>query len=160
MGRPLGVTILAVLQILMAIGLLIVSLGMFALAALSGAAEIEQQLGTELPEWLLDVAATFFAVLGVVFLIFAIIGFAIAYGFLKGRVWAWGIGIALAIISILLNVIPPLLTGSWELLVDVGTIFSVLIALLIILYLTRPHVRQFFGQAGTQPGGSLPPMMH
>jgi len=156
----LGVTILAVLQILIAILLLFGALAFFALAALTSVTELQDQLGTELPQWLLDTAATVFAVLGVILLLFAILWFAIAYGFFKGRGWAWTAAIVLAILSIMLDVLPAILVASVELLLDAGTLISIAILLLIILYLTRPHVKRFFGKEAPQPGGSLPPMMH
>jgi len=77
-------------------------------------------------------------VLGVVGGIMTVIGlvsFAVAYGYLNGLGWAWGLGLVVAVIGIVLGL--PSLPGS---------IISILLEVLIIYYLTRPHVKRFFGK--------------
>jgi hypothetical protein len=63
------------------------------------------------------------------------VSFAVAYSYLNGLGWAWGLGLVVAVIGIVLGL--PSLPGS---------IVSILLKVLIIYYLTRPHVKRFFGK--------------
>ena len=74
-------------------------------------------------------------VLGGTFVFLGLICFALAYGLLGGRGWAWITTFVLTIISALVNLI-NLPWGIAGLIVD-GV---------IIYYLTRPYVRAFFGK--------------
>ena len=136
--RPTGVTILAVLAILGGIGGLLGGAALLVLSSLA-AAFVPEEIAPFQP--LVTVA-------GVVFLVIGIVSFFLAYGFLKGRGWAWTIGIIVNIISIISNVGtgtlgPNLATGV------ASSAFGIIIAIIIIVYLTRPHVKTFFGKAPT-----------
>lgn len=143
--RPTGVTILAILQIIVAIIFLIGALGMFVVAALTEIEEVKDAIGEEAPDWVVDNAAIFFSAMGVVFLIFAIIGFGLGYGFLKGIGLAWTLGIIFAVLNIISAIINPIIDRSFDTLG--GSIIGIIIPLIIIYYLTRPHVKAFFGKA-------------
>ncbi|MCK5112084.1 MAG: hypothetical protein KAQ84_00950 [Thermoplasmatales archaeon] len=143
--RPTGVTILAILQIIFAIILLIGALGMFLVAALTGIEEVKDAIGEEVPGWVVDNAAVFFGAMGAVFLILAIVGFGLGYGYLKGIGLAWTLGIIFAVLSIIGEIINPIIDRSLDTLV--GSIIGIIIPLIIIYYLTRPHVKTFFGKA-------------
>ena len=80
--RPSGITILAILQIIVAIIFLIGAVGMFVVAALTEIEEVKDAIGEEAPDWVVDNAAIFFGAMGTVFLIFAIVGFWLGYGLL------------------------------------------------------------------------------
>jgi zinc-ribbon domain len=112
MQRPTGVTVLAVLAGIG--GLVLLGFGAFA-GALVGF--LLPGLGTGIT---------------VVFVIFALIQFAIAYGFWVGASWAWWLGFIGAILDIIsiiaLNVI------------------GLIIGIVMIYYLTRPHVKMWFHQ--------------
>ncbi|MFX1579386.1 MAG: hypothetical protein ACFFBJ_07025 [Promethearchaeota archaeon] len=85
--RPLGVTIIAILQMLSAIVLLVTgSLSMMAALALG-------------PFGFL------FVILGGVFLIIGIIGFIIGYGLWTLKGWAWMIAFILNLLSVILAII-------------------------------------------------------
>lgn len=143
--RPSGITILAILQIIVAILFLIGALGMFVVAALTEMEEVKDAIGEEAPDWVVDNAAIFFGAMGAVFLIFAIVGFWLGYGYLKGIGLAWTLGIIFAALSIIGEIISPILDRSLDTLV--GSIIGIIIPLIIIYYLTRPHVKAFFGKA-------------
>jgi len=143
--RPSGITILAILQIIVAILFLIGALGMFVVAALTEMEEVKDAIGEETPDWVVDNAAIFFGAMGAVFLIFAIVGFGLGYGYLKGIGLAWTLGIIFAALSIIGEIISPILDRSLDTLV--GSIIGIIIPLIIIYYLTRPHVKAFFGKA-------------
>jgi len=143
--RPTGVTILAVLQIIAAIVLLIGALGMFVVATVSGLEEVKDEIGEEAPDWVVENAAVFFSAMGGVFLILALVGFGLGYGYLKGIGWAWTLGIIFAVLSIIGEVINPIIDRSLDALG--GSIIGIIIPLIIIYYLTRPYVKAFFGKA-------------
>ena len=143
--RPTGVTILAILQIICAIILLIAAMGMFVVGALTGIEEVKDAIGEEVPDWFVDNAAMFFGAMGVVFLILAIVGFGLGYGYMKGIGLAWTLGIIFAVLSIIGEIINPIIDRSLDTLI--GSIIGIIIPLIIIYYLTRPQIKAFFGKA-------------
>ena len=143
--RPTGVTILAILQIIGAIILLIAAVGMFAVGALSGIEEVKEAIGEDVPEWFVDNAAMFFGAMGVIFLIFAIVCFGLGYGYMKGIGLAWTLGIIFAVLSIFGEFINLIIDRSLDTII--GSILGIIIPLIIIYYLTRPHIKEFFGKA-------------
>jgi len=110
--RPTGVTILAILQIIGAIILLIAAMRMFVVGALTGIEEVKDAIGEEAPGWIVDNAAMFFGAMGVLFLILAIVGFGLGYGYLKGIGLAWTLGIIFAVLSIIGEIINPIIDRS------------------------------------------------
>jgi hypothetical protein len=117
-SRPLGVTIIGVIAF---IG------GLFGLvggaSVISGAA----------PEPL---------ILGVVVVIFAFLGLALGIGFLRGKGWAWTLGVLIYVLSLPLGAAEVTLGGTGSF----GGVVRVVVGLLILYYLTRPHVKAFFGK--------------
>lgn len=77
---------------------------------------------------------------GAVLVAIAIVSFVVAYGLLKGRGWAWTLAIILSIISIVWNAI-TLATAA-----NFGGIISIIISGIILYYLFRPHVKEYFGK--------------
>lgn len=163
--RPTGVTILAVLAILGAIALLfsgavLIGLGL-ALGTLTASADITNALKNAgypgLGSLGTGTLSALIITLGAVILILGILYLFLAIGFLGGKRWAWNLGIIVTVIGIVIDVI-QMIGGNY------GSILSVIISLLIIYYLTRPHVKVFFGKGtlmasrSTIPGtGSSPP---
>lgn len=142
--RPLGVTILAILQILGGLGALLISLAFFGLAALFGSADFITQYRDQISQWILDLGTTFFLVMGIVFLVFAIISFILARGFLKGKRWARTVGIVLAVLEIASVAFTAVASGN---VLNIATIgFSALIPILILLYLMLPNTKTWFTQ--------------
>jgi hypothetical protein len=129
--RPTGVTILAILEIIGAILSLLGAVFFFTIGALAGVAPAAGPLGG------------LFAVIGVAFggllLILALIGFVLAYGFWTGKGWAWILGIIFSIIGIII--------GLASIIGNPASIVGIIINVLIIYYLTRPHVKAWFGKA-------------
>lgn len=130
--RPTGVTILAALQVLA--GLIFVGLGAIVLvvAGLLGIAGFRPQ-GPMVPLFL---GGFVMGIVGGIMIIIGIISFAVAYGFLNGLGWAWALGLAIAVFGLILGLLSlP------------GGVVPILIEILIIYYLTRPHVKRFFGKS-------------
>jgi hypothetical protein len=126
--RPTGVTILAVLQALGGLIWLLAGAGMMMVGALL-------PIAIELP--------TFFGaitgLMGIVFLIFGLVALVLAYGLFTGRSWAWLWTLIFAVIGILLGLLGAV--GSLG-----SVIVPIIIYLIIIYYLTRPHVKAFFAK--------------
>ncbi len=74
------------------------------------------------------------------------IGLITAYGLLKGLSWAWASAILLVIFGLVLSFINIIF--SWDIVIYfIGfRSFMFLIDLIILYYLTRPHVKAYFGK--------------
>lgn len=144
--RPLGVTILAILGILFGVFLLIVAVGSFLVAGVLSMEEIISQIGQEVPQWLIDMAPLLFGAMGVVFLILAVILFLLAYGYLKGRGWAWTVSMVLAVLAIIFGVVGWVLSG-FNPAGLVSMLINILIPVIIVIYLNMNHVKAWFGKA-------------
>ena len=144
--RPFGVTLLAILEILGGIFSLLAALGSFLLTALIDVQELINQLGPNFPQGIIEAIPYFFVIMGIAFLILAIILFIVAYGYLKGSGWAWTLSVVLLVLSILFNVVGWILSG----LNPAGLasmLVSVIIQVIILVYLFRPNVKAWFGKA-------------
>jgi hypothetical protein len=75
-------------------------------------------------------------VITIFLLILGLISFLLAYGLWTGKGWAWTLTFIFSIIGMLLGLV-SLPFGIIIILIDV----------LILYYLTRPHVKAFFGKA-------------
>jgi uncharacterized membrane protein len=137
--RPTGVTILAILEILGGILELVLALGFFAIAVLINVADVRAQIGTSVPDWVLNNAPLFFGALGVFFLIMAVVSLLLAWAFLKGKNWARILAIIFLVLSIIGNVIG--IIGGVSI---VTVVISILLPLIIVWYLFRPNVKQWF----------------
>jgi drug/metabolite transporter (DMT)-like permease len=133
--RPLGVTILAILAILAGIGGLIGGGGSMALPSIISATGKSMSLPFPM---------VYFYAIGAVLLILGLISFFVAYGFWTGKRWAWMIGIILAILNIIFGAV-NIAIGSYS------AIVSIIFYLIIIFYLTRPHIKAWFGRGPATP---------
>ena len=124
----MGVTILAVLEVIAGIFMLLGAMGMAFLASMGG----------QIPG--AGVFIGMFAMaMSVIFIVMGIVAFIIAYGLWNGRGWAWWLALIFAVISLLID-LGSMVAGNFS------GIIGLIIALIIIYYLTRPHVKEFFGR--------------
>ncbi len=144
--RPLGVTILAILAFIGAI----IWVGSV-IAFLSG-------------DWILYKTSYSMRIMWIKPIIMAILLLSLAYGFLKGLRWSWFLGVIMLTIGIILHVhgtltflgtlssYPDQLKNSMPYIIAVYIIpFLILVIYgLILFYLTKPHVKTYFGIG--QPG--------
>lgn len=129
-ARPTGVTILAVLA---AIGGVLGLLAGIALIGLGGIATAAT--GT----------AAFFglgAIFGLITLATSIASLAFAYGAWTLQPWAWMLGVAIQVISLVLSVLTIISGGDIG-----GQVISIAIAGVILYYLMTPGVKAAFGRA-------------
>ena len=128
--RPTGITVLAVLS---AIGGVLGLLGGIALIGLGGVAAAST--GT----------AAYFglgAIWGVILLATAVASLAFAYGAWTLKPWAWPLGVALQVISLVLSALTVLSGGDIT-----SQIISVVISAIILYYLFQPNIKAVFGRA-------------
>jgi hypothetical protein len=153
-SRPTGVTIIAILNIIGGIIMLIGAVVLIAIGAILPTLPPSVFNQTELqgnltvgqapippgapmvPQSLLGGIGI---AIGVVLLAIAIVSFVVAYGLLKGLGWAWTVTVILSIISIVLNAI-SIAAGN------IASIISIIISGIILYYLYRPHVKEYFGK--------------
>ena len=118
--RPVGVTILAILEIMS--GVTAIGFGVFFTALLGS-------MGG-------SIVGGEGAILGVITGIAVTIGitsFVMAWGLLKGKPWAWTITLILTIISFISNALSTNIVG-------------LILGFVILYYLFRPHVKSYFGK--------------
>ncbi len=127
--RPKGVTVIAILAILVGVVLLITGAGVFSLPSLFTRAGLLGGL----------VSNSGKIVAGVLFF-FGFIWLFAGWGFLMGRRWAWTLGLIFSILSMLGN-IAYLATGG-----PLTGVAGLVILSLIIYYLMERRVKAFFGK--------------
>jgi uncharacterized membrane protein (DUF2068 family) len=145
----MGVTIIAILNIIGGIimlffGLAFVTLGaIIPLAPQSEFQQLQQNLtagDVGVPQVAPSLIGVGFLAVGGVLIAIGIISFVVAYGLLKGKSWAWTLTLVLSIISIVVAIISIATTGN------PFNIINIIISAIIIYYLYRPHVKAFFGK--------------
>ncbi len=130
--RPIGITLLAIIEILIGVLGLLVSVAIIGLTALlSGLPAVGALIGTV------------GVVIGGVFAFFSLIWLATGVGFLHGKGWAWTLGMIFTVLSIL-GAAYVAFTGVYQ----AG--YALVFWIIMIIYLTRSHVKIFFGK-GTAP---------
>jgi hypothetical protein len=137
--RPTGVTVVAILEVLGGIsGLAAGNIVMSIFATIGAGGGVTGRVASGF-----GILGGFFAtvggLIGILLYLAGIADFFIAYGLLKGSSSAWTLCLVFAIIGIALGII----------LLPIG-IISIIADAVIAYYLTRPHVKQFFGKAASQ----------
>jgi hypothetical protein len=161
-SRPLGVTIIAILNIIGGIIMLVFGIGLITLGAVLptlppsvfNQSQIEGNFTAGQvppipagvpPMGLQSLLGGLGIAFGAVLVALAIVSFIVAYGLLKGKGWAWTVTLILSIISIVWNAITIATAANF------GGIVSIIISAIIIYYLYRPHVKAFFGKGVSRP---------
>src|SRR3989449_4466225 len=130
--RPIGITILGIIEILIGVLGLLVSIAIIGVSALFSTLTT---VGT--------LIGTVGVVIGGVFAFFSLIWLATGVGFLHGKGWAWTLGMIFTVLSIL-GAAYVAFTGVYQ----AG--YALVFWIIMIIYLTRSHVKVFFGK-GTIP---------
>jgi hypothetical protein len=130
-SRPVGITILALFEILIGIVGFLASLLIIGFSALfSTLPRVGALLGTV------------GLVVGGIVLFFSLIWLATGVGFLHGRGWSWTLGMIFSALS-LIGAIGALTIG-----LITGAVGGLIFWGLMLYYLTRTHVKMFFGKSG------------
>jgi hypothetical protein len=143
--RPLGVTILAILEMLFGILLIIAALGVFVIAGYISTVTIPPDIQQNLPQWFINFAPVFLAVSGVIILVIGIISIMVAWGFLKGRNWARVLAIILLFLSVLVTIFNAIVAAIFTTGALLSLVVSIIIPILLIWYLTTRRVKAWFG---------------
>jgi hypothetical protein len=131
-SRPIGITILGIIEILIGVLGFLVSIAIIGVSALFSTLPT---IGT--------LISTVGVVIGGVFLFFSLVWLATGVGFLHGKGWAWTLGMIFTVLSILGAALVAF-SGLYQAGYALG------FWILMILYLTRSRVKAFFGK-GTFP---------
>ncbi|MCH9657889.1 hypothetical protein K0U27_04185 [archaeon] len=123
--RPMGVTIIAVLEIIS--GIIAIAFGALFGALMGG---IGMGVGSSMMG---GEFAGIFGIVGGITAVLGVISFVMAWGLLKGKSWAWTITLILTIISLIFDV-PSM------------NVIGIIIDVIILYYLFRPHVKAYFGK--------------
>jgi hypothetical protein len=136
--RPLGVTILGILFILLA---LLYFLGGLGLVAVGGLSEVD------FSELFGNISSTYVMILGAIILLVGIFYLLIGVGCLKGWGWVWTLAVVFTIIGLILTVAQAIIYAdlSTNSLINLG--INILISLIILWYLFRQNVKAWFGKA-------------
>ena len=139
-GRPAGVAVMAILQVVVGTAFLLSGIGSLTMALVEEG-EITGSLG-EAARSSLDGRLT--GLLGISFLVLAAAAFIMAYGHLRGRGWSWTLGSAFVAFDALGIMVQPLIGPDPETMMSTAIALPVPVAM--AFYLTRFPVRAYFGK--------------
>lgn len=122
-GRPTGVAVLAILEAVSGIYYLITGFGEFLSASI-----ISTLARSGIP---FDVIPLLPRAIGTVLIFFGLVSLLLAWGLWTGKGWARMVALVFAILSIILSLVSFHLIG-------------LIIDIILVYYLTRPNVKQFF----------------
>jgi len=134
-NRPTGVTVMGVLQILTGLGSLGLGLMLAATYTFLGSLMASGAEGVTFSAGFGGFLAIAGAIIGAILMVIGIANLVIAYGLFKGRNWAWMLCLIFTIISAVFGI-----------LAFPAGIITLLFNALIIYYLTRRNVKQYFGR--------------
>ena len=161
MERPIGVTVIAILVVIVGIMSLFGGISLVILGAILSTSFTD--VSTSSP-----FVGSFFGILsaglGAVLLVVGVGYIIMSYGLLKGKGWAWTITIILTLIGIAINIISAITGGVSNMSTInnmngdansftygiVGSVIGIAISIAIIYYLYRPRVRLFFGKTSSK----------
>lgn len=140
--RPLGVTLLAVVQVVSGLQMLGNALWALAIASIASTPEGQETLADTLPPWMAENAAAIFGVLGTVILVLAIWSLLLARGYVKGIEKARARGRKVALYAVLLAILTIVLVPDRT---DPGSPWwTIIFNLAIYIYLNSEKVRAYF----------------
>ncbi|HIP74470.1 MAG TPA: hypothetical protein EYH14_02370 [Euryarchaeota archaeon] len=119
--RPLGVTILAIYNFIVGANMLLVGIVGLAVNPLVTTLFIEYDLAQN---------SNLFAAV-ITTLVYGLVLVVVSWGLWTGKAWAWWLEVAISVLSLLSAFKPDLL--------------SALSGAIVLWYLSRPHVKEYFG---------------
>ena len=139
--RPLGVTLLAILHVLQAAVVFLIGLVLMILGTL-----IRSMMRVYYPR----LFAGILPIIGVLLIILGLLYIGFAYGLWTGKGWAWTLSLIFAVLGIIGSLV-SLVRGGFV------SIVTLVLDVVIIYYLTRPHIKVFFGKGLPVTTLSSPP---
>ncbi len=150
--RPTGVTVLAVLAILVGLGGLVIGAGLLIVSAAISTLNIAAYPQLQSAGLSSSTLALIFGVFGAVTLILGLLDLGVGIGFLGGKGWAWSLAMVVGVINIVFA-IPSIYFFRF------GSVVPLIVWIIIIYYLTRTRVKAFFGKAPWTPPSMGAPTM-
>lgn len=149
--RPVGISVIAVLEALGGVGLFILAALFAALSTAGGFwQDLIEMYGATYISNIGELITAIALAIAAVFAIFGILSFICAYGLWNGKGWAW----YLSVILLVLGLIGSLLSLAGN---PVGGIIGLIIGGLILWYFFRPYVKAFFGLGPAPQPPPAPP---
>jgi uncharacterized membrane protein (DUF2068 family) len=156
--RPTGVTILAVLFVIA--GAFTLLGGIATLVAIPFVANVNPNvIGNEIQfngqqplltpsdqTTLAQGSGSILTVLGAVLIPLGIASLVVAYGLFKAKSWSWTVAVVLSIIGVVVNVISLVTSNMGGI---TGALVGIAINAIVLYYLSRRNVRQYFGKVTT-----------
>jgi uncharacterized membrane protein (DUF2068 family) len=156
--RPTGVTILGILFVIA--GAFTLLGGIATLVAIPFVANVnpnvignnELQFNRQQPFTLGEQTAlaqgseSILTVLGVLLIPLGIATLVVAYGLFKGKSWSWAVAVVLSTIGLTINVISLVTSNMGGI---TGALVGIAINAIVLYYLSRRNVRQYFGKVAT-----------
>jgi uncharacterized membrane protein (DUF2068 family) len=156
--RPTGVTILGVLFVIGGAFALLGGIGTLAAIpfatnmipnAVNNGLELNgSPLTPNQQSVLIEGSGPVLTALGAILIPLGIASLAVAYGLFKAKTWAWSIAIVLSAILFAINVI-SLVTGNMSAITS--AVVGMAINAIVLYYLSRRNVRQYFGKIPSIP---------
>jgi hypothetical protein len=158
-NRPLGVTIIAILAIISGILLLFGGIGLVVAGALFNAASLDIPTNSNGLQSIGPMLGIALIIMGSILLLTGIGYLIMSYGLLKGKGWARSITIVLTIISIVIQIISGITNSILTASITNNNnsaiyafsvhVIGIIINIVILYYLYRPNVKEFFGKPST-----------
>jgi len=141
--RPTGITLLAILNILIGIALILVALATFmAISMVDDPVFHEALVDANTPEWFMEQVPILLGTIGIFSMVFGTLALIVSFGFFKGKGWSWYLAIAYGFLTVTVTIISTLISGGIMEFLTLG--ISIVIPILIIVYLFQPHVKAWF----------------
>jgi len=143
--RPLGIAILAVLDIIVGILAFIGGIAVAAVSTIVDDPDVKDMIreamisaGVTDVEAVLEILPTVLLVIGVTIFVMGLVGIVVGWGLWTGKQWAWIIGVIFYILAIAISAVSMVWSPA--------DVIGVIIGVVILYYLFRPNVRAWFGR--------------
>lgn len=139
-GRPKGITLLGIFDIIQGPVLLLISMALFVLLPIlaKNPEQLTKPTGLAydvLTGWMGYVTASGFFALGITTTCTGI-------GLLKKKQWAWKIAVFLSLIGIVISLIPLPFYHDPTTLIE--AIIEIVLDIIVLYYLYKPHIKEYF----------------
>jgi hypothetical protein len=147
--RPTGVTVLAVLAILMILGsLLVIVVFAWVIGFMGNPDFLQAMRDAGAPQFVIDNLSLIFTLYILLFALYAVIYALLAYSFFAGARWGWGLGVGFSVFIIAFSIVMFILTPSLS--GVPGLVIQLIIYVLILYYINTPPVITWFKGPGAR----------
>lgn len=137
-GRPMGATVIAVIEAILGVLALLGALVLIGIGGLAGG--LVGSSGADGAGAAGGLLAGIGLIGGIIFLLIGLLYIAIAYGVWKARGWAWMLGVVVTIVGLVFGVLG--LTGG----ISASSIISLALPIVVLYYFMQPDVKRWLGR--------------